>query len=52
MTTYTGMRDQNDGYPCPKPWVTMPYIAGQRCPKPWANLGKSIYDFMWFNDFS
>ena len=43
MTTYMGTSDQNDGYPCPKPWATMPYIVGHKCPKAWASLGKSIY---------
>ena len=43
MTTYMGTSDQSDGYPCPKPWATMPYIVGHKCPKAWASLDKSIY---------
>ena len=39
MTTYVGTNDQNDGHPCPKPWVTMPYIVGHKYPKAWASLG-------------
>lgn len=54
MTTYVGMRDQNDGHPYPKPWATMPYIVGHKYPKAWANLGiKHILTFpVWFNDFT
>lgn len=33
MTTYVGTSDQNEGYPCPKPWATMPHIVGHKCPK-------------------
>ena len=29
MTTYVGMRDQNDGYPYPKPWAAMPKGLGK-----------------------
>ena len=43
VPTYMGTSDQYDGYPCPKLWVTMPYIVGHECPKAWASLGKSIY---------
>ena len=39
IPVYVGTHTHVHGYGCPKPWVTMPYIVGQRCPRAWATVG-------------